>query len=59
MKYLKYIAFILSIITFVIAMIARLFMPDKVLMGLAALTYLRLTVTMLLFSIACHFLFTK
>ncbi len=59
MKYLKYIAFILSIITFVIAIIARLFMPDKVLMGLAALTYLRLTVIMLLFSIACHFLFTK
>jgi hypothetical protein len=59
MNNLKYVAFVISIITMVLAIIARFFFPDKALLGLAALTYLRLTATMLLFAIACHFLFTK
>jgi len=59
MKNLKYIAFGISIITMILAIIARLFLPEKALFGLAALTYLRLTMTMLLFTLACHFLFTK
>lgn len=56
---LKYVAFVIALITMVLAVIARLFLPEKVLFGLAALTYLRLTITMLLFSLAFHFLFTK
>ncbi len=59
MKNLKYVAFIVSIITMVLAIVARLFFPEKAFLGLAALTYLRLTMTMLLFTLACHFLFTK
>lgn len=59
MKNLKYVAFVIALITMVLAVIARLFLPEKVLFGLAALTYLRLTITMLLFSLAFHFLFTK
>jgi len=59
MKNLKYVAFVISIITMVIAVIARLLLPEKIFLGLAALTYLRLTITMLLFSLACHFLFAK
>lgn len=59
MKNLKFVALVVAIITIVLAVIARLFMPDKALFGLAALTYLRLTVTMLLFALVCHFLFTK
>jgi hypothetical protein len=59
MKSLKYIAFVISVITMIFAVIARLFLPEKALFGLAALTYLRVTMTMLLFTIARHFLFTK
>ncbi len=59
MKYLKYVALVIAIITMILAVIARLFLPDKALFGLAALSYLRVTMTMLLFSIAFHFLFTK
>ncbi|MEO0227963.1 MAG: hypothetical protein ABIL70_07965 [candidate division WOR-3 bacterium] len=59
MKNLKYVAFVISIITMILAVVARLFFPEKALFGLAALTYLRLTMTMLLFTLACHFLFTK
>lgn len=59
MKNLKYVAFVVAVITMVLAVIARLFMPDKALLGLAALTYLRLTITMLLFALVFHFLFTK
>ncbi len=58
MKNLKYVAFIISIITMILAVIARLFLPDKTL-GLAAITYLRLTAVMLLFTLALHFLFPK
>ncbi|MGB9721211.1 MAG: hypothetical protein ACPL28_07030 [bacterium] len=59
MKNLKYVAFVISIITMVLAIVARLFFPEKAFLGLAAFTYLRLTMTMLLFTLACHFLFTK
>lgn len=59
MKNLKYVAFVIALITMVLAVVARLFLPEKVLFGLAALTYLRLTITMLLFSLAFHFLFNS
>lgn len=59
MKNLKYVSFAIAIITMVLAVIARLFLPDKAFLGLATLTYLRLTITMLLFSLVFHFLFTK
>ncbi|MEO0216349.1 MAG: hypothetical protein ABIL70_03190 [candidate division WOR-3 bacterium] len=59
MRILKYVTFIISIITMILAIIARLFSPNKVLFDLAALTYLRLTAVMLLYTITIHFLFSK
>lgn len=59
MTKLKYIAFIVSIISILLALIARFFLPGKALVGLAALTYLRFTMTMLLFTLALHFLFPE
>lgn len=59
MKNLKYIALLLGVITMILAVIARIFLPHKVLFYLASLTYLRLTMTMLLFAIAFHFLFQE
>jgi hypothetical protein len=41
------------------AIVARIFFPGKMLFGLAALTYLRITITMLLFAITFHLLFPK
>lgn len=57
MKMLKFLALILGIITMLLAVIARLAMPDKALLGLASLSYLRLTGVLLLFALAFHFLF--
>ncbi|UCG92508.1 MAG: hypothetical protein JSV97_02000 [candidate division WOR-3 bacterium] len=59
MTRLKYIAFIVSIISILLALIARFFFPGKALFGLAALTYLRFTMTMLLFALVFHFLFPE
>jgi len=56
---LKYIAFIVGVISIVLALVARFFLPQKALLGLAALTYLRFTVTMLLFALVFHFLFPE
>jgi uncharacterized membrane protein len=46
-----YIAGIIAIVTLILAIIARLICADKVFLGLSALTYLRLTNTMLLLAI--------
>lgn len=59
MKNLKFIALIISIITMLLAVIARILFTEKMLLGLAAITYLRLTTTMLLFAITFHFLFPE
>jgi hypothetical protein len=55
MRILKHIALLVACLTMLIAIIARLFFPDKVFLGLAAVSYLRLTVVMLLFSLVFHF----
>jgi hypothetical protein len=55
MKILQKIAVLLGCITMILGVIARLFFPYKILFGLAAITYLRLTVVMLLFSLAFYF----
>lgn len=59
MTKLKYIAFLIGIISIILALVARFFLPGKILLGLAALTYLRFTVTMLLFALVFHFLFPE
>jgi hypothetical protein len=59
MKRLKHIALIIAVISIILGIIARIFLPGKVLFGLAALTYLRFTITMLLFSLVFHFLFSE
>ncbi len=51
MKFLAYLSGIIGIVSIILGFIARLFMPYKVLFGLGALTYLRFTNTMLLFTI--------
>ncbi|OPX18446.1 hypothetical protein BXT86_01215 [candidate division WOR-3 bacterium 4484_100] len=59
MKVLKYVSLILAIICIILGIIARLFLPGKILFGLAALTYLRLTIMMLLFALTFHFFFSE
>lgn len=54
MKILQKIALLLGCITIILGVIARLFFPWKILFGLAAITYMRLTIIMLLFSIAFY-----
>ena len=57
MRNIKFVCLGLGIVTMLLAVIARIFLPGKVLLGLASLTYLRLTITMLLFALTFHFLF--
>jgi len=52
MKILYYISGIIAVISTILAVVARLFFADKALFGLSALSYLRITNTMLLFTIA-------
>ena len=59
MKSIKYIVLLIAIISFVVAVCVRFFLPQQVLFGLAPLTYLRITITMLLFAITFHFLFQQ
>ena len=56
MKNIKFVCLGLGIVTIILAVIARIFLPGKVLLGLASITYLRLTMTMLLFALTFHFL---
>ncbi|KPJ74273.1 hypothetical protein AMJ52_01180 [candidate division TA06 bacterium DG_78] len=59
MKRIKYIPFIIAIVGMICAIVVRIFLPGKVLFGLAALTYLRITISMLLFAITFHLLFPE
>ena len=52
MKILAYIAGALAIICMGLAIIARLFFPDKAISGISALSYLRSASTIILFAIA-------
>ena len=60
MKILAFIAGVLAVICMGLAIIARLFFPDKSLSGISALSYLRAANTIILFAIAfLVFEFTK
>ncbi len=59
MRNIKFVCLGLGIISIILAVIARVFLPGKVLLGLASITYLRLTITMLLFTLTFHFLFAE
>ena len=51
MRIVYSIAGIIAVITIILAVIARLFLPNKAFLGLSALSYLRVTSTMLLFAL--------
>ncbi len=55
MKILQKVALLFACITMILGIVARLFFPVKIMFELAAVTYLRLTMVMLLFSIAFYF----
>ncbi|KPK73375.1 hypothetical protein AMJ87_01790 [candidate division WOR_3 bacterium SM23_60] len=55
MKILQKVALLLGCITIILGVIARLFFPAKILFALGSITYLRLTIVMLLFSLAFYF----
>jgi len=59
MKIFKYVALILAVAMIILGVICRVFMPNNILFGLGAITYLRLTVVMLLFALSFHFLFPE
>jgi hypothetical protein len=59
MKNLRFAALLCAVILMILGIIARLFMPGKVLFELGALTYLRLTIAMLLFAITFHLVFNE
>lgn len=52
MKIIYYVSSIIGVVSFILAVVARLFLPYKSLWGLSALSYLRVTNTMLLFTLA-------
>lgn len=52
MKKLVYLTGIIAVASLLLGFVARLFFFDKVLLGIHALTFLRVTNTMLLFAIA-------
>ena len=54
MKMLQKVALLFACITLILGVVARLFFPDKIMFELGAITYLRLTMVMLLFSIAFY-----
>jgi len=51
MKTIYYISSIVAVVSFIIAVVTRLFLFNKCFLGLSALSYLRVTNTMLLFTI--------
>jgi len=52
MKIIYYISSIIAVISLILAVVARLFLFNKCFLGLSALSYLRVTNTMLLFTLA-------
>ncbi len=59
MKVFKYVALAAALVTIVMGVVSRVLTPGNVLLGLGGITYLRLTVTMLLFALTFHFLFPE
>ena len=51
MKTIYYISGIIAVVSFIIAVVTRLFLFNKCFLGISALSYLRVTNTMLLFTI--------
>jgi len=51
MKTIYYISGIVAVVSFIIAVVTRLFLFNKCFLGISALSYLRVTNTMLLFTI--------
>ena len=52
MKVIYYISGIVAVVSFIMAIVARLFLFNKCFLGLSALSYMRVTNTMLLFTLA-------
>jgi len=52
MRIVYYVSSFIAAISVILAIVARLFLPNKSILGLSALSYLRVTNTMLLFAIA-------
>ncbi len=52
MRIVCYVSSFIAAISVILAIVARLFLPNKSILGLSALSYLRVTNTMLLFAIA-------
>lgn len=59
MRIFKYVAFVLAVVMIILGIVCRVFLPYNMLFGLGAITYLRLTVVMLLFALSFHFLFPE
>jgi hypothetical protein len=59
MKVFKYVALAAACVMIVMGVVSRVLTPDNVLLGLGGITYLRLTITMLLFALTFHFLFPE
>jgi galactitol-specific phosphotransferase system IIC component len=59
MKQIKYLTLAVALITIILGVVSRVLLPGNVLFGLGGLTYLRLTVVMLLFALTFHFLFSE
>jgi galactitol-specific phosphotransferase system IIC component len=59
MKVFKYVALAAAVVMMVMGVVSRVLTPGNVLLGLGGITYLRLTVTMLLFALTFHFLFPE
>lgn len=51
MKTIYYISGIVAVVSFIMAVVARLFLFNKCFLGMSALSYLRVANTMLLFTI--------
>lgn len=56
MKIFKYIALISAVAAIILGIVCRIFTTNNILFGLGGITYLRLTVVMLLFALTFHFL---
>lgn len=57
MKNVRFLALGGAVVTIVLGIIARVALPGGALFTLGAVTYLRLTIVLLLFAMTFHFLF--
>jgi len=51
MKIVYFLSGIIAVISIILAVVARIFLPNQSFLGLSALSYLRVTNTMLLFAL--------